>query len=310
MTRADSQPEWEAEIRLSPADVTQIVAATYTEFLGSPVVLYAEGWDNVAFLVDDRVLFRFPRRSIAVGLLEREIELLPQIAGDLPLPISAPTYHGTWRGDLGWPFAGYQLLTGNPASLENLDEARRSQLVEPLATFLKHLHAIPAKALLEAGLVPDPFARFDATRWTPKALKRAALAKQHGFDVPSAVLDWFEGAQPRVGTYSTLVHGDLYARHILLDGTGVPCGIIDWGDIHLGSPAIDLAVAHTMLPPSFHDTFKYHYGPIEAGVWEAARWRGIYSALLCLHYGIEADSPDMRACGSAALALIAKSKDF
>jgi aminoglycoside phosphotransferase (APT) family kinase protein len=298
-------PEWDAEVVVSATEVAEIVGAQHPEFRNSRVVGYAEGWDNAAFLVDDTFVFRFPRRSIAVDLLTREIALLPLVSKFLALPISAPQYHGTWRGDLRWPFAGYRMLLGQSASLIHLDDDDRRRVAVPLGLFLRDLHAIETAPLVEAGLPPDLFRRFDVEKRLAPALARAEFAQAAGYDVPASVLRWFEDHPPILGDRRTVVHGDLYARHVMLD-RGVLSGVIDWGDMHLGSPAIDLSAAHTMLPPEAHEIFRGAYGPISDEVWDAARWRGIYSALLCLEYGVTADAEDMRRCGSAALVLIAR----
>jgi len=298
-------PEWDAEVVVSATDVAAIVGAHYPEFRDRPVVAYAEGWDNAAFLVDDAVLFRFPRRTIAVDLLTREIALLPQIAPQLPLPISAPQYHGTWNGERRWPFAGYRILAGEPASSCDPDDDARARIALPLAHFLRELHALDTEPLTEAGLPPDLFERFSAEKLVPRVAARVATARAAGYDVPSAVLRWFHDHPPVLDERQTLVHGDLYARHVLLGADGRPSGVIDWGDMHRGTPAIDLAVAHTMLPPNLHAAFRAAYGPVDDAVWNAARWRAIYSALLGLDYGITADAEDMRRYGATALRLIA-----
>ena len=48
------------------------------------------GWDNTAYLVNGEWVFRFPRRTIAVPLLEAEGRVLPKLAPRLPLSDSAP----------------------------------------------------------------------------------------------------------------------------------------------------------------------------------------------------------------------------
>jgi aminoglycoside phosphotransferase (APT) family kinase protein len=298
--------EWDAEVVVSAADVGAIVGAQYPEFRDRRVVPYAEGWDNAGFLVDDAVLFRFPRRAIAVDLLTREIALLPRIAPLLPLPISAPQYHGIWRGEARWPFAGYRILAGEPVSLRDLDDDARIRIAVPLANFLRDLHALDAKPLIDSGLPDDLFGRFDAGKLLPRVAARVATARAAGYDVPSGVLRWFDDHPPRLDERRTLVHGDLYARHLLLDADGSACGVIDWGDMHVGMPAIDLAAAHTMLPPEAHAAFLAAYGPVDDAVWSAARWRGVYSAMVALEYGITAGAEDMRRCGAAALRLIAR----
>src|SRR5262249_32255145 len=86
------------------------------ELAAAPVELLGEGWDNAAFLVDSRYVFRFPRRSVAAPLLAREIAILPLLAPHLPVAVSAPAFVGTPSGDYPWPFAGYRAFEGRPLS--------------------------------------------------------------------------------------------------------------------------------------------------------------------------------------------------
>jgi aminoglycoside phosphotransferase (APT) family kinase protein len=90
----------------------------------------------------------------------------------------------------------------------------------------------------------------------------------------------------------------------LLDGQALPTGVIDWGDIHLGDPGIDLAIAHLMLPSDAHGAFRDAYGPIDDRTWNVARYRAAYHAILELDYGIRADDAGMREIGVAALRLM------
>jgi aminoglycoside phosphotransferase (APT) family kinase protein len=295
--------EWDAEVRITAEEAAEVVAAHYPQFRDSRIVEFAEGWDNVAFLLDDIFVFRFPRRAISVELLRRETTLLPQISESLPLPISVPRFHGSWREN-GWLFAGYRMLEGEQASQRDISDDARSRMAIPLAEFLQALHAIDSTPLIATGLSRDLFGRFDAEKRTPKTLQRVESIRGSGYKVPPSLVEWFRLHPPRLDERLTLVHGDLYARHVLLGQADETCGIIDWGDMHLGTPAIDLAVIHTMLPHEAHQSFLQAYGHVAEPIWDAARWRGIYSALLCLEYGIQADAEDMRQCGVAALALI------
>jgi aminoglycoside phosphotransferase (APT) family kinase protein len=53
-----------------------------------------------------------------------------------------------------------------------------------------------------------------------------------------------------VEQFSCLVHGDLYARNILIKDRRSLSGIIDWTDIHIGHPAKDLAFAVGFFNPT------------------------------------------------------------
>jgi aminoglycoside phosphotransferase (APT) family kinase protein len=78
------------------------------------------------------------------------------------------------------------------------------------------------------------------------------------------------------------VHGDLYARHLLLDQRNRLCGVIDWGDVHYGLPAVDLSVVHMMVPVPFHDAFFEAYGPVDERAWRFARYRARHHASFAL----------------------------
>jgi aminoglycoside phosphotransferase (APT) family kinase protein len=82
-----------------------------------------------------------------------------------------------------------------------------------------------------------------------------------------------------------LCHGDLYTRHLLVDSSGAPTGIIDWGDIHCGEPALDLAIADSFIPPAAADHFFSRYGPITRAQRRVARFRALHYALMLLIYG-------------------------
>ena len=58
---------------------------------------------------------------------------------------------------------------------------------------------------------------------------------------------WREALEAPDDTRPTWIHGDLHPRNVLtLDGTIT--GVIDWGDMTSGDPAIDLACLWMLLP--------------------------------------------------------------
>ncbi len=308
-----AQPMWTADIEVDAALAARAIAAQFPELGGTAVEPFGVGWDNAAFLVDGRIVFRFPRRRVCANLIEREIALLPLVAPHVPLAIPAPRYAGAATAAYRWPFAGYDLIAGTSACSVELSDAARAGLAEPLAGFLRALHGIDTAPLVARGLPPDEIDRLDHRKRLPLAAERlAALTSSTGwpaFEIatePERFLDWL-AAHPPVSLADdarTLVHGDLYARHVLLDANARPSGVIDWGDVHLGDPALDVAIAHLVLPARAHAAFRAAYGGIDERTWSAARYRAVYHAILELDYGVRADDAGMRASGSAALRLI------
>ena len=75
---------------------------------------------------------------------------------------------------------------------------------------------------------------------------------------------------------NTLVHGDLHGNQVLVNQQDEPTAVIDWGDVHIGDPAVDFAAVHAMLPCDVHEEFLRVYGTVDATAWAAARGRALW----------------------------------
>ena len=300
------KPVWTAEIEVDAVLVERLVGSQFPELANRSVTAFGVGWDNAAFQIDGHLVFRFPRRQIAAKLIEREAAILPAIAPRLPLAIPAPTFVGRSSALYPWAFAGYELIAGTTACSRALSREARERLSEPLARFLRALHDIDPAPFVAAGLPPDEIGRFDSARMVRATRDRLPTLIAAGVSEAAELLAWLEQTAPTPIPEDDrrLVHGDLYARHIVVDSDGNVTGIIDWGDVHLGDPAIDIAVAHLMLPESAYTAFRAAYGPIDERTWNAARYRALYHALLEVEYGERVGDGGMRAAGLTALQLM------
>jgi aminoglycoside phosphotransferase (APT) family kinase protein len=82
-----------------------------------------------------------------------------------------------------------------------------------------------------------------------------------------------------------VVHGDLNFRNFLVDGDdGVLSGVIDWGDAHIGHPAIDLSVVYSFLPPNARPEFLKAYGEVNPAMLLLAKFRSLYINIVILIY--------------------------
>lgn len=243
-----------------------------------------EGWDNAAFIVNDTWVFRFPRRQVAVDLLEAENRILPFIAPLLPLPVPLPIFMGKPSKSYRWPFSGYKLIPGQTACSRDLTFDERINLAPAIAGFLKALHNIPPERV--PGANPDKFHRLNLKK------RISSLYKYLDHLVEKGVIEESEGIKmlvqkirPRqVPGRITPVHGDFYSRHLLLNLKNEAAGVIDWGDFHIGDPAIDISIACGFLPGEGQSIFNEFYGEIDEYTWELARFKALYSALILLSY--------------------------
>lgn len=274
---------WVAEVEVSPDLARRLIRAQCPGVATETVEPLGAGWDNTAYLVGGTVVFRFPRRALAVPLLEAETRVLPALAPRLPLPVPVPEWVGRPSAEFPWPFAGYRLLAGTPSYRLHPTRAERAAAAAELGNFVRVLHTVDPTGLdlpddtLERATLADRVGKVRA-RFEGLGATGALPRVERWLGVLDAL------GSPRPGPRRTVVHGDLDTRHVLLDARRRPTGVIDWGDLHRGDPALDLTVAYTYLPAPDRASFFAAYGPVPAETARLARLRALHSAACCLEY--------------------------
>jgi aminoglycoside phosphotransferase (APT) family kinase protein len=278
---------WIAERPCGPDRARRLISAAFPDLRDVPVAPLAEGWDNTVFLVGGRWAFRFPRRAIAVPGLRRELTALPRLAERLPLPIPVPELVALDEHPTDpWPFTGARFLTGHELPDARLPERDRALAAEAVGGFLRTLHAVDPRTV-SVELPVDPMqrgwprarvrdtrellGRLDARRiWLRDPQVDELLAEAEALEAPTG--------EP------VLVHGDLHVRHLLIDARGHAAGVIDWGDVCSGHPALDVSLAYTAFTGDSRAAFLAAYGGIDPETELRARALGVrLSALLVDH---------------------------
>jgi aminoglycoside 2''-phosphotransferase len=219
-----------------------------------------EGWDSDVWLVNQTLVFRFPKRDDVVPWLQREILLLPELAPRLPLPI--PQFRYVWPGRGRWPlpFVGYPKLEGVPFPRPPELPAGWPEMAAELGAFVGALHEFPVRRAEE----------LEVPVHTPHVWLRAhdTLVRQiEAFVYPLVtalerrMLDgFFRRFLDLLGDARftpVLVHGDLNYGHVLTDPVaGALTGVIDWGDMRVTDPALDFAG----FPRQFGELMARAYG--------------------------------------------------
>jgi aminoglycoside phosphotransferase (APT) family kinase protein len=306
LRRLSTLQPWLADIDVSDELAAQLIGRQFPALAPTTVTRIGAGWDNVAFTVNGAFVFRFPRRAVSAKLIETEYRVLPLIEQDLPLAISAPSLVGKPSQDYPWQFAGYRKLAGRALSALRPEAAGYTRLARTLGNFLRSLHATDCKPLLAAGLPNDEIGRFDYIRTIGKLSERLQyLQVNHVVGDAATILAFAQSLAPIAPRPQcrTVVHGDLYSRHILVDADLQPTGIIDWGDVHFGEPAIDLTVAYGVIPPNAREIFFAAYGTVDEATRRLARYRAIYSSAVVAHYGHHIGDGDLLDLGLRGLRL-------
>jgi aminoglycoside phosphotransferase (APT) family kinase protein len=289
-------PEWSAEVTVDEELARRLIAAQFPELALDSLTLLGEGWDNTVWLVDERWVFRFPRRELAIPGVEREIAALRALAPRLPLPIPEPVFVGTPGDVFPWPWFGARHVPGSEPL--GLAADARSRLARPFGEFLRALHSCEVD-----GLPADPFGRADMPSRVPQAREWLTRLQTAGlWSPPESVSGILAAAEDLPApSLTVVVHGDLHFRHVMVDATGTPSGVIDWGDLCRSDPAVDMSILWSHIPN--RDDFLAAYGPVSDEQLLRAR---VLALFLCAAIALSAHDQGQHAVASEAVAGLAR----
>ena len=280
--------EWEPEHSVSVAEATELIGGQFPRLCGAPVEALATGWDNTVFRVGEEWIFRFPRRSIALPGVRREIELLPLLAPRLPLAVPVPEFAGEPSPAYPWPFWGARHLPGRELAEAGLDDDARAGAAAGLGGFLRVLHDPGLVSAAVAELPRDPMRRAEPSVRSPRARERLARLTRLGLWQPDPEVTRLLAEGERLGPHTGAVvvsHGDLHLRHLLLDDGGRAAGVIDWGDLCLADRSVDLSLAYGGFAGAARTALLSEYGPVGAESEVRARVLAVFLCAALAEYG-------------------------
>jgi aminoglycoside phosphotransferase (APT) family kinase protein len=230
-----------------------------------------DGYDFQVAIVDDEWVFRFPRRSGVEEALELEIAVLPALAQTLP--VNVPSFEYVARNPL---FVGYRLIRGQPLVAEDAEGVR---------AFLEALHALDS-----SGLPVERQDWVEAYREQCTEFERLVFPVVDSDRRPEAKR-LFGEVETLVDFKPSLIHADLGPEHLLVRD-GRLAGVIDWGDMRVGDPALDYA---WLLTGPFADW------DVDADLRRRARFYHRLAPWHEAHYGLFTNQPAHTERGLAAI---------
>lgn len=276
-----------AEVQVTVDMVEQLIDSACPELRAYPVRWLDEGWDNFIFEVGPYAA-RLPRRKLAVPLLLNEQRWLPVLAARLPLDVPLPMHAGQPGPLFPWPWSIVPWIAGQTAQshIFTFDDTVL------LAQTLQALHQPAGDDAPENPFrgVPLPAKQEIYQR----RLKIYATKDPNSANKLNQI--WQAACLAPPAESRCWLHGDLHPRNVIVrDGKLV--GLIDWGDIHGGDVATDLACAW-LLPTSAEQRREFfaEYGASDDVVHRARGW--------ALHIGLgllESDDPRHAPLGLATL---------
>jgi len=278
---------WQPEVVVNEKIARTLICEQFPNLCEFQIKEIGKGFDNTIFSLEDKYLFRFPRREVAAQLLEIEKKILSIIGTELPIPTTIPLFYGNSSKQFKWPFIGYSYIKGKvPNKLSTIE---RKEMVKPLAKFLKKLHSISVERMEELGIQRDQIRRLDLSYRVPQLKKYLEKIFEHKLFQQKEVLVQYINELKNINLQSkdVLVHGDLHFRNMIVNVDNELAGIIDWGDAHIGKRAIDLSIVYSIIPKEARNDFYSIYGEVDEEEKYIAKFKAIYTTILLLLYGFD-----------------------
>jgi aminoglycoside phosphotransferase (APT) family kinase protein len=230
------------------------------------IKLIMHGYDNVIAIVDEKLVFRFPRNEVAVNRQHFEAQLLRHLHGKISLPIPeilevhrAPDYLVTNR------------IPGAHISLTALRElpAEYSRIyAHDIAQFMKELNAaVSPHQVTETRAVNHMTGESDEL-W-PDTLKR--VLQEASFpdkawleEVAHHQYEQWEQLCAHSNLPIIVVHDDLHVGNLLFKDSRIS-GILDFGDAAIGTAAQEM-----------RQLFRINEDILRTTIYEYAQLTGIH----------------------------------
>lgn len=261
-----------AEVAVSEALVSALVADQHPQYAHLPVTFAAEGWDNFTFRLGEALAVRLPRRAASAELIVNEQRWLAVAARDVSLPVPAPLATGVAGRGYAWPWSIVPWIEGAPVAHAPLDEDQGVAL----ANVLRDLHHPAPEG---APTNPVRGVRLDSRR---ERFEPCLDRVRGSCDLILPAIDraWQDALAAPFTQSPVWLHGDLHAQNVL-SRNGKLAGVIDWGDMCVGDPAVDLGGVWILLSQaSARAQALNRYAPDDDLVVRAIGWAILFGATL------------------------------
>lgn len=273
------------ELPIDVALVRRLVESSLPSYAGLPVApLPVTGSTNALFRLGSELLVRMPRQRGGSATVLKEARWVPLLASELP--VAVPTVVALGEPGLGYPevWAVTTWIEGAPPApgscsasigreLAGLVGSLRSVPVPPAA------YSDPGLSWYRGGRLADLESDFATSLAACLEIDGVGLDLDRAGAVWSAAL---RAERELLGREATWVHGDLLAENLLVS-QGSLGGVLDFGGLCVGDPAVDLVVAWEVLDAPGRAAFREELRVGDAE-WAVGRGWALLIALITFPY--------------------------
>jgi aminoglycoside phosphotransferase (APT) family kinase protein len=250
-----------------------------------------DGSDNTTFRLGTDKSVRLPSGEIYSAQIEIEHRWLPILAPQLPLAIPQPLVKGLPGCGFPWAWSVYRWLPGAYARVGRIDDL--NEFAGTLANFVTILHTLDASK----GPMPDSrnFWRGGPTATYDHQARIAIAALANEMNSSGALEVWEAALATSWENHPVWLHGDLNPSNLLVVD-GRLSAVIDFGNMAVGDPACDLAIAWTFFTGDNRKVFRESVG-LDAGTWARGRGWTLWKAAITLEEALRTDPSTADAAG-------------
>ncbi|MEV6237536.1 aminoglycoside phosphotransferase family protein [Lentzea sp. NPDC051838] len=223
----------------------RLVDAQFPQWAGLPLHPHAPaGSDHVIYRLGEELSVRLPRHAGAIGQARKEAVWLARLAPHLPLAVPELVAVGEPGFGYPWPWAVSRWLDGEVATVDALSGSHEA--ARALAEFLTALHGFDAEPTADLAGLPLS---------TRDAATRKAIAQVGDVFDSAAMIELWDAALAMPDGPPVWRHGDFHTGN-LLTTDGRLSAVLDFGELGVGDPALDLIIAFTLLSAETRATFR------------------------------------------------------
>lgn len=236
------------------------------------------------------MIIRLPSSQAYATQVEKEQTWLPWLAKHLSFEIPTPIEKGKPSSLYPSSWSIYSWIDGD--SLASSQKVNKTAIARDLARFLKELRVLPSDSGPTTGKhsffrggslltydeqAREAFSKLEKTIDEQRALKICESACSTG---------WTEA--------SVWVHGDISPGNLLVKDSQLS-GIIDFGQLNVGDPACDFAIAWTYFDIESREIFRQDSG-IDDATWKRGCAWALWKAAIIASGLMNSNPVEFRQC--------------
>jgi aminoglycoside phosphotransferase (APT) family kinase protein len=265
----------EGEVNIDAALVHELLAKQFPQWSHLPLEeVRSTGTVNAIYRLGEDMCARLPLVRSWADDLHKELRWLAWLGKRLSLAVPEPLATGTPEADYPYTWGIYRWLQGETFSADRVASERQAAV--ELAQFVVELRRIDS--------ADAPRSRRD----TPLRLRdpetRAAIDSLRGIiDTADVAAAWEVSLQaPEWDETPVWTHGDLLPPNLLVQ-RGRLSAVIDFGNVGVGDPAIDVIAAWSVFGDDGRAAFREALD-VDDTTWARARGFALHQALLVIPY--------------------------